>query len=148
MTPHRMTGRSLPRGVNQLARFAASEKFGMVNRLISDFRDGSNTFSKDGESLWILAEDSHTIAVGGVNVDPYFDLPTVGRIRHLYVHPQYRRTGVGRKLLQSIEHSGMGHFEVFQLFTGDAVASRFYEALGYSRVEGQWKVSHAKRVAA
>lgn len=85
----------------------------MVDRLMSDFRDGSNTFSKHGESLWVLANDSHTIAVGGINVDPYFDLPTVGRIRHVYVHPEYRRTGAGRKLLRSIEHSGMGHFEVF-----------------------------------
>lgn len=36
----------------------------MVDRLIGDFLDGSNTFSKNGESLWVLARDSHTIAVG------------------------------------------------------------------------------------
>ena len=100
MKPHRMIGNSLPRGLDRLASIAASEGFGMVDRLITDYR------------------------------------------------PEYRRAGVGRKLLQSVEHSGMSRFEMFQLFTGDAVASRFYEALGYSPVEGQWKVSHAKRITA
>jgi len=120
----------------------------MVDRLISDYRDGSNTFSKHGESLWVSEQEGRILAVGGINVDPYYDLPSLGRIRHLYVHPDFRRSGIGRQLIRLIEGSGSEYFEMFQLFTAEVVASRFYEALGYAPVNDQWKVSHAKRVAA
>ena len=148
MTPRRIMSDCLPSGLGQLAGIAAAEGFGMVDRLIEDHRDGSNTFSKRGESLWVSEQDARILAVGGINVDPYFDLPSLGRIRHLYVHPEFRRRGIGRQLIQVIEGSGSEYFETFQLFTAGVAASRFYEALGYAPINGQWKVSHAKRVAA
>ena len=93
-------------------------------------------------------QNGRVLAVGGINIDPYFDLPSLGRIRHLYVHPHFRRGGIGRQLMRLIEASGSECFETFQLFTAEAAASKFYEAMGYARVNGQWKVTHAKRVAA
>jgi N-acetylglutamate synthase-like GNAT family acetyltransferase len=148
MTPRRVMNSCLPNGLAELARVAAAEGFGMVDRLIIDHRDGSNTFSKHGESLWIIEQKGRIIAVGGINIDPYYDSPSLGRIRHLYVHPDFRRNAVGRRLMRSIEESGSEYFETFQLFTAEVDASRFYEALSYTPVNGQRKVSHAKRVAA
>jgi GNAT superfamily N-acetyltransferase len=148
MTPRRVINACLPSGLDELAGFAAAEGFGMVDRLIKDHRDGSNTFSKRGESLWVSEQGGRILAVGGINVDPYFDLPSLGRIRHLYVHPRFRRSGIGRQLIQLIEGSGSEYFDTFQLFTAEVAASRFYEAMGYAPVNGQWKVSHAKRAAA
>jgi N-acetylglutamate synthase-like GNAT family acetyltransferase len=147
MTRFHVIGASLPSGLDGLARLAASEGFGMIDRLISDYRAGSNTFSKSGEGLWAAEADGQLVAVGGINVDPYYDAPSLGRIRHLYVHPEFRRVGVGRDLMKCIEDHGNQHFECFQLFTTTLVASVFYESLGYSRVANQWKVSHVKRVA-
>lgn len=147
MTPLRVTRNSLP-DLERLAEIAMHEQHGMVDRLLIDFREGSNTFSKPGEGLWVVRESGRAIAVGGINIDPYYDDSSLGRIRHLYVHPQFRRSGVGTDLMKLIEDSGTQYFESFQLFTTHPIASRFYEALGYERVEGRWKVSHAKRVCA
>jgi GNAT superfamily N-acetyltransferase len=148
MTPRRVLNAFLPSGLDELARIAAAEGFGMVDQLISDHRDGSNIFFKHGESLWVSEQEGRILAVGGINVHPYYDLASLGRIRHLYVHPDFRRSGIGRQLMQLIEGSGSEYFRIFQLFTTEVAASRFYEALGYAPVIGQRKVSHAKRVAA
>jgi len=145
----RVTGGGLPPGIDELAARAAEEGMRLVERLIEDHRDGSNTFSKRGEGLWLTTERGRPIAVGGLNIDPYDDRhPALGRIRRVYVHPEFRRIGVGRELMLQIEAYGRQYFEWFQLFTASQAASKFYEALGYSRVQDRWKVSHVKRASA
>ena len=118
-----------------------------ASKPVIDFHEGSNTSSEPGESLWVVLKGSQAIAVGGINIDPYYDDSSLGRIRHVYVHPNFRRRRVATELLRLIEDSGARYFDSFQLFTANPVASRFYEALGYARVEGRWKVSHAKCAA-
>ena len=146
MTPLRITDNCLPNSLARLAEIAALERHGMLDRLISDFHEGSNRFSRPGEGLWVMHEGEDAIAVGGVNIDPYYDDSSLGRIRHLYVHPERRCCGVGTGLMMLIEGGGAAYFESYQLFTANPVAAKFYEALGYARVEGRYKVSHAKRV--
>jgi GNAT superfamily N-acetyltransferase len=140
--------RELPRGIEELARMASSEEFGMVQRLIADYSSGTNMFSKRGERLCAVLNGERVIAVGGLNVDPYYSSPSLGRIRHLYVHPDFRRVGVGARLMGLIEEHGRAHFDSLQLFTASSAAARFYEALHYIPVQGFWKVSHAKRLGA
>jgi GNAT superfamily N-acetyltransferase len=136
----------LPPGSGELAEIATSEGFGMVRRLIDDYVSDINRFSKPGECLSVALNGEHVIAVGGINVDPYYNSPRLGRIRHLYVHPEFRRGGVGRQLVGLIERHGEKHFDAFQLFTTSPAASRFYEGLNYAPIQGRWKVSHFKRI--
>jgi GNAT superfamily N-acetyltransferase len=139
---------ALPRGIGDLAGVASSEGFGMVSRLITDYLSGANTFSKQGERLCAALNDQQVIAIGGLNVDPYYDSPSLGRIRHLYVHPDFRRGGVGARLMGLIEEHGEAYFDSLQLFTESTAAARFYEALHYMPVQGSRKVSHAKWIGA
>lgn len=118
----------------------------MVDRLVDNYHDGSNCFDRAGEGLWVVQDTDQVVAVGGINIDPYFSDDALGRIRHVYVHPEYRRSGLGATLMRAIEDHGEQHFESFQLFTTNPDAARFYEALGYSPVRNQWKVSHRKTV--
>ena len=120
----------------------------MVRRLIDDYASGANTFSKRGEHLCVALSGDEVIAVGGINVDPYYSSPSPGRIRHVYVRPDCRRSGVGARLMGAIEERGRQHFDSFQLFTATESAARFYEALNYVPIQGRWKVSHEKRVGA
>jgi GNAT superfamily N-acetyltransferase len=96
----------------------------------------------------VALNGEQVVAVGGLNIDPYYDSPSVGRIRHLYVHPDFRRRGVGARLMAIIEEHGGTFFGSLQLFTASTIAARFYEALDYLPVRGRWKVSHEKRIAA
>ncbi len=136
----------LPRGLDELAQLASVEGFGMVRRLIDDYVAGTNRFSKTGEDLYVARNGDEVSAVGGINVDPYYNSPSLGRIRHLYVHPSFKRAGVGRLVMERIEKHGEQYFASFQLFTTSQVAGKFYESLSYARVGDRWKVSHAKRV--
>ena len=139
---------ALPRDVTDLAEAASIEGFGMVRRLIDDHVAERNRFSKRGECLCAALVGDRTVAIGGINVEPYYDSPAVGRIRHVYVHPDFRRAGVGTRLMNLIERHGAQAFESFQLFTTSRAAGQFYESLSYIPVEGRWKVSHAKQVSA
>lgn len=139
---------TLPHGIAELARVASAEGCGMVRRLVDDYTSGANAFSKQGERLCVALNGEAVSAIGGRNVDPYFDSASLGRIRHVYVHPGFRRAGVGARLMRLIEEGAEAYFESFQLFTESAVAARFYEALDYSPVEGRSKVTHAKWIGA
>jgi ribosomal protein S18 acetylase RimI-like enzyme len=138
---------ALPAGISELASLASFEGFRMVRRLIDDYESGANTFSARGERLCAAIHKERVVAVGGLNVDPYFGSPSLGRIRHFYVHPDFRRSGVGSRLMRLIEADSEARFDCLQLFTTSAIAARFYEGMGYGSVSGRWKVSHAKWIS-
>ena len=88
--------------------------------LRDEHEDGARRYrftAGPGEALFGATRDGMLVGIAGLNVDPYFEEPGVGRVRHLYVHPAHRRGGVGRKLTAAIERAARGHFERLQLFT-------------------------------
>ena len=83
----------------------------LVRRLIDDYVSGINRFDADGECLFLATSDGAVVGVCGLNVDPYSADPDIGRVRHLYVLPAHRRTGVGKQLVQAVisqAHSRFG----------------------------------------
>ncbi len=136
----------LPKGMASLAAVAHAEGYGMLDRLMVDFNTGANRFDLPGEALFAAERSGELVGIGGLNVDPYFDDPSIGRVRHLYVHPGQRRAGVGRAIVQAVEACAADNFDVLQLFTTSQAASRFYESLGFGVVKGTDRVSHRKRV--
>ena len=61
-----------------------------------------------------------------------------GEITELFVEENYRRKGVGRKLMAAMEEEfAQEGVKAFQLFTGgkNVNAQRFYETCGYTRTE-------------
>jgi probable phosphoglycerate mutase len=83
------------------------------------------------------------VAIGGVTPDPYATDRSVGRVRHVYVHPAYRRRGVGRRLIALIEEAAVGAFARLRLRTDSSDAAAFYEALGYERSSSE-SATHAR----
>ena len=118
----------------------------MLDRLNDNYQSGANAFNRSGEALFGLERMGQLVGVVGLNIDPYFNDSDIGRVRHLYVHPAFRRSGVGRVITEAIEAHATGRFTRLQLFTSADAAARFYEALGYSVVSGVEKVSHAKEL--
>jgi GNAT superfamily N-acetyltransferase len=116
----------------------------MLDRLIENFRSGANDFARAGEALFGAYCAQQLVGVGGLNIDPYFEHETLGRVRHLFVHPSARGAGIGRALVEAIEARARGCFQRLQLFTPDQLAACFYEALGHEAVDGVTKVSHWK----
>lgn len=114
----------------RLANKARSEGFSFVDRLLDDWRNGSNCFDGEGECLLQVASADTLVAVGGINRDPYTAEPNVGRIRHVYVRPKFRRSGAGRVLMEELLEQPM-HFKRIRLRATDERAYQFYESLGF-----------------
>ncbi len=124
-----------------LAQEALSENYHFIQRTIDQWLDGSNDFSKKGEVFYAIIEDEIVVSVGGLNVDPYLNEPTTGRIRHVYTKIEYRRKGYSKRILQKILQDHTSSFQRIRLSTNNPIAARFYESLGFRRVEEE-KATH------
>ncbi len=51
------------------------------------------------------------VGIGGLNQDPYFNNPKVGRLRHLYVESGWRKRGVGRLLVTQLIHAAKQYYQ-------------------------------------
>ena len=68
---------------------AENEGYNMVNRLITDYESGENRFDREGEKLIAYIQDGTIVALCGLNIEPADT--RYGRIRRLYVLPEYRK---------------------------------------------------------
>lgn len=114
-----------------------------IQRLISDYKIGENKFKKSGESLFIALLGNTIIGICGLNQCPYNGL-TYGRIRRLYVKKSYRRSGIGRMLVEAVIRMANGKFEKLILRTDNPIAGRFYESLGFKRAFDILNATHIK----
>jgi GNAT superfamily N-acetyltransferase len=123
---------------------AESEKAGyrFLRRLVEDWENGANRFAQPGEALFGAVLDGRIIGVCGLNRDPYRCGGRVGRVRHLYVAVAFRRRGIGRSLVAMVVRTARDAFEQLRLRTDSDPAARYYEALGFSRCDGEADWTH------
>lgn len=122
-----------PPDLGVLVEASLEEGFGMVRRTLADWSEGANRFDRPGEAFFVAEYGRATVGLCGLNVDPFTTEPDVGRIRHLYVLPDYRRLQVGRRLVSACIAAGRGVFRRLRLRATDAGAARFYESIGFVR---------------
>jgi GNAT superfamily N-acetyltransferase len=123
---------------------AESERTGFrfIRKLMDEWVSGFNRFDKPGEALFTASVDSRIVGIGGLNQDPYADQPGNGRVRRLYVLEEFRRRGVGRRLVDAIVTHARGQFNVLRLRTNTELGGRFYLALGFERCSVDQHSSH------
>lgn len=106
------------------------EGFRHLRRLVNEYQSGENTFSGQGEALYIAREQEQIVGIVGLNQDPFSDHST-GRVRRLYVHPDYRHLGIGKQLVQKVTSEANKFYNILVLHTDSEQASTFYLALGF-----------------
>jgi GNAT superfamily N-acetyltransferase len=111
---------------------AEAEGFRFLARLRDEHASGANRFDAPGEALLGAWREGRLVAVGGLTRCPYSADPRTGRVRHLYVLPPERGTGVGRALMAHLAQRTRPHFDRLVLRTDTAAAARFYERLGFA----------------
>lgn len=136
----------LPADIEALCAQSEAEGFRFLRRLINDWQCGDNRFDHDGEAFYAVYQDGQLAAVGGLNCD--CDDDNLGRIRRVYVHPDFRRHGVGTALMRRIEQDAMGRFRRLVLFTESWVAAGFYDGLQYRPIVGHPQRTHEKSLPA
>jgi GNAT superfamily N-acetyltransferase len=123
--------------LSALSVAAYREGHRFVRRLLEEWRTGANRFSAPGEGLFVAEVGTAVVGVCGLTVDPFAGDPTVGRVRHLYVAPSFRRAGVGSELVSRVTHAARrGSFVRLRLRTGSREASDFYRACGFKPADG------------
>lgn len=131
-----------PIEADELVTNALVENFRALLRLRDGWRDGSNRFVEQGEALFAARLGSDLVGLCGLNRDPFTTAEGVGRLRHLYVSPAYRRRGVGRALVTDILAHAKAHFRTVRLRTDRTDANTFYLALGFNGTPGSPDATH------
>jgi len=134
----------LNQDIRELLDESKKEGFNLINRLINDFKSGKNKFNKKGERLVVCEVDEKIVGICGLNIDPINSKR--GRIRRLYVLPQYRNKGVGRKLVKELIDYSKKHFKSVSVNIGKLNISEFYEDLGFKKYNKEKRITHLLRI--
>ena len=86
----------LPAGFPTLRAEARREGYRFLERLASEWEAGVARFDRPSEALLAAHVTGVLAGLGGVTLDPV--VPGALRIRRFYVHPAFRRHGIGRRL--------------------------------------------------
>jgi ribosomal protein S18 acetylase RimI-like enzyme len=124
---------------------AKEDGYRFVQRTIDEWLLHINSFSKKGEVLYGISVDDKIVAIGGLNIDPFLDDESIGRVRHLYVHRDYRENGFSKVLLKNIIRKAKKHFTYLRLSTTNEIAAELYEKLGFERVK-EHKATHSMKL--
>lgn len=132
-------GAALPDGMDALVAAAHAEGYGFVDRLRQRWRDGAY---HDGEhapdadaTVFAGFVDGDLRAIGAQTLDSLDPSPAHRRMRHVYVHPDARRAGVGRALAGALIHEGFQHAPRLHLRATHDLSRAFWDAMGFTRVD-------------
>lgn len=136
----------LPEQIHRLEAHAVAEGFRFLTRLVSEWDNHTNRFDQPGECLLGVFHHRQLIGIGGVSCDPYA-VPSVGRLRRVYIAPAARGQRIGKALVeQLLKHAAM-HFQEARLSTDTPQASQFYLRCGFQRINDE-TATHAKSLKA
>ncbi len=113
--------------IGSLAEAARGEGFRFLDRLRREWEDGSNRFEAPGEVLFGAYVDGVLVGTGGLTRQG----SSLGRVRRVYVHPEFRRRGIAGALMAAVLEFGRDWYSELVLYTETSEAARLYEGLGF-----------------
>ena len=125
---------ALPDDFAALRVAAEREDFHFLGRLAQRW-DGARYDADDLASVWGVRVDGALAAIGAQTYDEYDPSPSHRRIRHFYVRPDRRRSGVGRALAQQLIKDAHAIAPRLHLRATHAASRAFWEAVGFARVD-------------
>ena len=129
-----------------LVEASRAEGLRFLLRFKDEYLSGQARFDYTGDALLGAYEGAELIGLCGLTHDPYGAGASVGRVRHLYVRPEWRRRGIGRRLLEEIEHRASETFDSLVLRTDSMTASQFYRAVGFERIAEAGTATHRHEI--
>jgi GNAT superfamily N-acetyltransferase len=132
-----------PDALDVLAAESEQDGWRFVRRLADEWATGANRFDRPGEALFAAWAAGQLVGVCGLNADPYSPKWGVGRVRHLYVLRDFRRRGIGRRLVEAVVAAARRRFSSLRLRTENPEAAVYYERLGFQQRVGMPDCTHA-----
>ena len=141
MVPQILRFETLPDGFPALRALAEAEGHQFLERLSLRWRDGRYLDDADAAMMGAMA-DSALIAIGAQTFDDYDPHPDCRRVRHFYVAPPFRRSGLGRALAGALIQDALDKAPILHLRATYPASIAFWDATGFERVEGRPDRSH------
>lgn len=132
----------LPDDFPILREEAAAEGYRLVEALAAEWRAGRYDGPEADHVGFAAFASGDLAALGAITPDPYDSEPGLLRLRHLYVRPAFRRTGVGRVLATALIQQGLDLAERLSLRAADERAATFWDSLGFHRVADKSTRTH------
>lgn len=128
--------------VSKLIQESEKEGYRFVSRLASEYEDGTNRFSEQGEALYGVWDDEELVGIGGINRSTTSADDNSARLYRFYTLPEHRRKGVGSELFKIITDNAKGQFSKITTKTESAKVDAFYRANGFSLEERSPDTTH------
>lgn len=134
MTAQTVRLETLPPDFEALRMRARSEGYEFLDRLGARWRDGAYLTDRDA-TLFAVFDAGALIAIGAQTFDEYEPSPERRRLRHFYVNPAHRRTGVGRALAGALIQQALALAPILALRATHDASRAFWEAMGFTRID-------------
>lgn len=116
-----------PVPVGELAGVARGEGFVFLDRLLAEWESGAERFEGPGEILFGAFVGEALVGTGGLTGQR----AGLGRVRRMYVHPEFRRRGIAAALLEAVIAEARAHHRGVVLYTETPEAAALYEREGF-----------------
>lgn len=133
--------RALPHDFGDLCATAEQEGYNFLRRL-GERWDGKRYLRDDEATVWGAIGDGALIAIGAQTNDEYDPSPLHRRIRHFYVRPDQRRSGVGRALAHKLIEDAHALAPRLHLRATHSLSTAFWDAVGFARAQGREDRTH------
>jgi GNAT superfamily N-acetyltransferase len=114
-----------------------------IQRLLDDYKTGVNRFALPGECLFLALQEERVIGVCGLNRDLQNGI-LYGRLRRFYVIKAFRRSGIGKRLVDAVIANATTSFKYICLHTDSPIAAAFYKSMGFEIENSLSNSTHVK----
>lgn len=124
----------LPESFAALEATAHGEGYDFLARLARNWRDSAYLGDADASVFGVFGLGD-LVAIGAQTADWYDPSPEHRRLRHFYVHPDARRSGIGTTLAGTLIQEAFQLAPRLHLRATHDVSRAFWDSLGFERVD-------------
>jgi predicted acetyltransferase len=137
------TAANLPADFRELEADATADGHLHMTRLAAEFTLNRAMF----HAIYTYRMNGELAGVGAITDEPAMTAHPMWRMRRLYVHRQFRRREVARTIASALLLEAENRVSIVTVHAADDGAAKFWEAIGFRRVEDRaW--SHEAQVLA
>ncbi|MBB4372687.1 GNAT superfamily N-acetyltransferase [Bradyrhizobium sp. cir1] len=127
------TADTLPADFPELEADAKAYGHAHMTRLVAEFAHDRAMF----HAIFTCHLDGRLVGIGAITTEPAPTPVPVWRMRRLYVHHNYRRRKIAKAIANALLQEAAGKVSTVTVHAGNDGAARFWETIGFSRIDGQ-----------